>query len=163
VRFLFPSSFVPDLGERALRWFSVLARGACARWRILINDSHAACSWFCGVTGRVKSWILVTEFCYSQFPSTRFALDFSSVSTAAGFLPDFFFWPTWTHFLCSILPDSACCFGFSLPPLNRWPAPGLLLIRDIQLVCLRAPARFIFSRTIECPICLKLIPFSLVR
>jgi hypothetical protein len=47
-----------------------------ARWRIFINESRAACSWFCGVTSRVKSSILITKFCYSKFPSTRFALDF---------------------------------------------------------------------------------------
>jgi hypothetical protein len=67
---------VLDLGECAFRWFSVLVCGVCARWRIFINESHAACSWFCGVTSRVKSWILITKFCCSKFPSTRFALDF---------------------------------------------------------------------------------------
>jgi hypothetical protein len=77
VRFLFPSSTVLDLGECAFRWFSVLVCGACARWRIFINESRAACSWFCGVTSRVKSWILITKFCCSKFPSTRFTLDFS--------------------------------------------------------------------------------------
>jgi hypothetical protein len=164
VRFLFPSSYVPDLGERALHWFSVLSHGACARWRILINDSHTACSWFHGVTGRVKSWILVTEFCCNQFLSTRSTLDFSSVSAVAGFLPDFFFWPCADSFSLLDSPiQCICCFGFSLPPLNRWPAPGLLLIRDFQLVSLSSPARFIFSRTIECPVRLKPIPFSLVR
>jgi hypothetical protein len=77
MRFLFPSSTVLDLGECVFRWFSVLVCGACARWRIFINESRAACSWFCGVTNRVKSWILITKFCCSKFPSTRFALDFS--------------------------------------------------------------------------------------
>jgi hypothetical protein len=81
VWFLFPSSTVLDLGECAFCWFSVLVCGACARWRIFINDSRAACSWFCGVTSRVKSWILITKICCSKFPSTRFALDFFSVTS----------------------------------------------------------------------------------
>jgi hypothetical protein len=79
VRFLFPSSTVLDMGECAFRWFSVLVCGTCARWRIFINDSCTACSWFCGVTSRVKSWILITKICCSKFPSIRFTLDFSSV------------------------------------------------------------------------------------
>jgi hypothetical protein len=81
VRFLFPSSTMLDLGECAFRWFSVLVCGACARWRIFINDSRAACSWFCGVTSWVKSWILITKICCSKFHSTRFTLDFSSVTS----------------------------------------------------------------------------------
>jgi hypothetical protein len=81
VRFLFPSSTVLDLGECAFRWFSVLVCGTGARWRIFINDSRGACSWFCGVTSRVKSWILITKICCSKFPSTRFPLDFSSVTS----------------------------------------------------------------------------------
>jgi hypothetical protein len=132
VRVLFPSSYVPDLDKCVLRWFSVLARGACARWRILINDSHASCSWFHGVTGRV---LLLSNFFPADslliFLPSLLRLVFCQISLSG---------LARTHFLCLILPDSACCFGFSLPPLNRWPAPGLLLIHDFQLVCLMAPA-----------------------
>jgi hypothetical protein len=65
VRFVFPSSYVPDLGERALIQFGFLARGACVRWRQLVSDSGPACSCLRGVTGWVKFWVFVTEFCYS--------------------------------------------------------------------------------------------------